>query len=299
MAPLRGSHSVFLEMEFAATTITVWLNWMRCQSFRTSIDQLTGSHSNSPGKYNRDYGLPQDSWSSTGWQLAETRLRVDGKPSCQNLSKMLLQTGIALIWTGPTNRPDMVPSSPLINFVIAQGKHFTNQKCQSNDPPTCLFCLWNDVPTGLAGLQLLKTSLTLKDLCILLRGLLQRQFFAMVEFAALTAWLHWMRCQPVRTSIDKMTESHSNSSGKYDRECGFPQDSSYSIAGSWQQKNCESMERHPAKACQKWLLQTFILMGCDTNMVDIWSVLKVFPFHVCMGSSTNWPRVNCWSCNLR
>ena len=66
MAPLRGSHSVFLEMEFAATTITVWLNWMRCQSFRTSIDQLTGSHSDSPGKYNRDYGFPQDSWSSTG-----------------------------------------------------------------------------------------------------------------------------------------------------------------------------------------------------------------------------------------
>ena len=72
----------------------------------------------------------------------------------------------------------------------------------------------------------------------------------------------------------------------------------------WQlaKKNCESMERHPAKACQKWLLQTFItliLMGSDTSMVDIWNILRAFPFHVCMGSSTNWPRVNCWSCNLR
>ena len=68
MAPLLGSHSVLLEMEFAAMaiTITVWLNWMSCQSFRTSIDQMTGSHSNSPGKYDRDYGFPKDSWSSTG-----------------------------------------------------------------------------------------------------------------------------------------------------------------------------------------------------------------------------------------
>ena len=48
----------------------------------------------------------------------------------------------------------------------------------------------------------------------------------------------------------------------------------------------------------KMLLQTgiaLILMGCDTSMVDNWNVLKVFHFHVCSGSSTNWPRVNCWS----
>ena len=51
------------------------------------------------------------------------------------------------------------------------------------------------------------------------------------------------------------------------------------------------MERHPGKACQKWLLQTFIAlisMGCDTSMVGIWNILRAFPFHVCMGSSTNW-----------
>ena len=53
------------------------------------------------------------------------------------------------------------------------------------------------------------------------------------------------------------------------------------------------------QSLSKKLLQTgiaLILMGCDTSMVDIWYVLKVFHFHVCMGSRTNWPRVNCWSC---
>ena len=51
----------------------------------------------------------------------------------------------------------------------------------------------------------------------------------------------------------------------------------------------------------KRLLQTFIaliLMGCDKRMVGIWNILKVFHVHVCMGSGTNWPRLNCWPCNL-
>ena len=51
-------------VKFAA--LTVWRHWMRCQSFRTTFDQMTGSHSNSPGKYDRDYGFPKDSWYSIG-----------------------------------------------------------------------------------------------------------------------------------------------------------------------------------------------------------------------------------------
>ena len=51
----------------------------------------------------------------------------------------------------------------------------------------------------------------------------------------------------------------------------------------------------------KRLLQAciaLILMGCDKRMVDMWNILKVLHFHVCMGSRTIWPRLNCWSCNL-
>ena len=65
MAPLLGSHSVFLG--FAATTVC--LHWMRCQSFKTSKwsrDQ-TGPHCNSPGKYGRNRGYPKDSWYSIGY----------------------------------------------------------------------------------------------------------------------------------------------------------------------------------------------------------------------------------------
>ena len=88
------------------------------QDFNRSIDWVTFQQ---PRQIWQRLWFPQRLLIFDWWQLAEKRLRVDGKPSCQNLSKMLLQTGIALIWTGPTNRPDMVPSSPLINFVIAQG----------------------------------------------------------------------------------------------------------------------------------------------------------------------------------
>ena len=50
-------------VEFAA--LTVW-QWMRCQSFRTSIDQMTGLHYNSPGKYDRDCGFLEGPWYSIG-----------------------------------------------------------------------------------------------------------------------------------------------------------------------------------------------------------------------------------------
>ena len=39
---------------------------MRCQSFRTSLDQVTKSRCNSHGKYDRDCGCPEDSWYSIG-----------------------------------------------------------------------------------------------------------------------------------------------------------------------------------------------------------------------------------------
>ena len=68
------------------TALTVWQDWMRRQSFRTSLDQVTKPRCNSHGKYDGDCGCLKDSWYSTsdGWRK---RLRVDGKPSrkvCQN-----------------------------------------------------------------------------------------------------------------------------------------------------------------------------------------------------------------------
>ena len=116
-------------VEFAA--LTVWLHWIRCQSFRTSLDQMTGSHCNSPGKYAGIMISPK----TLDIQLVtagEKILGVNGTPSRKSLSKWLLQTCITLIWTGPpwalralkprsTNRLDMAPPSPLIDFVIAQG----------------------------------------------------------------------------------------------------------------------------------------------------------------------------------
>ena len=116
-------------VEFAA--LTVWLHWMICRSFRTSLDKMTESHSNSPGKYAGIKISPK----TLDIQLVtagEKILGVNGTPSRKSLSKWLLQTCIALIWTGPpwalralkprsTNRLDMAPPSPLIDFVIAQG----------------------------------------------------------------------------------------------------------------------------------------------------------------------------------
>ena len=199
MAPLLGSHSVFLEMEFAATTTTVWLNWMRCQSFRTSIDQLTGSHSNSPGKYDGDCGSPKDSWSSTGdsWR----------KKDCESME----------------SHPAKV-----------------RQKCSPLRP-----CGTASGFSGSCG------STWIQDLCIFFWGVHCNVNFGMVEFAPLSVWLHWMRCQSFRTSIDQMTGLHCNSPGKYDRDCGFLEDPWYSIGDSWRKGGCQSTQRHPAKVCQK------------------------------------------------
>ena len=75
-------------VEFAA--LTVWLHWMICRSFRTSLDQMTESQSNSSGKYDRDCGSPERLWIFNCWQLAKKNMRVmrvDGTPSCQSLSK--------------------------------------------------------------------------------------------------------------------------------------------------------------------------------------------------------------------
>ena len=95
-----------------------------------------------------------------------------------------------------------------------------------------------------------KLTYLLKDLCIFFWGGCCNVNFGMVDLAAQTVWLHWMRCQSFRNTFDQMTGSHSNSPGKYDRDYGFPKDSWYSIGDSWRKK-CESMERHPAKVCQK------------------------------------------------
>ena len=59
------------------STVSVWLHWMRCQSFRTSL----------PGKYDRDYGFPKNSWSSTSdrWQKKDCE-STERNPAnvCQN-----------------------------------------------------------------------------------------------------------------------------------------------------------------------------------------------------------------------
>ena len=99
---LRHKHggSVFLGMEFAAIAVTVWLNWTRSQSFKTSLDQMTRSHCNSPGKYAGIMISPK----TLDIQLVtagEKILGVNGTPSRKSLSKWLLQTCITLIWTGP------------------------------------------------------------------------------------------------------------------------------------------------------------------------------------------------------
>ena len=117
---LRHKHggSVFLGMEFAAIAVTVWLKRMRCQSFRTSLDQMTGSPCNSPSKYDRDYGSPKKDCES-----------MDPAKVCQIGCYRLasLWFGLGLLGrckhTGQdaTHWLDMVPPSPLINFVIAQG----------------------------------------------------------------------------------------------------------------------------------------------------------------------------------
>ena len=93
----------------------------------------------------------------------------------------------------------------------------------------------------LTGPQL-KASLPPKNLC---RGYCSVNF-GIVKFAA----LHWMRCQSFRTSLDRMTESHCNSPGKYDRNCACPKDSWYSTSDSWRKEGCQSMDRHPANVCQ-------------------------------------------------
>ena len=98
MAPLLGSHSVFLGMEFAA--ITVWPHWIRGQSFKTSLDQMTWTHCNSLNKCDRDYGFPQRLLIFNWWQLAQRRLPVDGPSSRQSLSKRLqIPLGNRAIWT--------------------------------------------------------------------------------------------------------------------------------------------------------------------------------------------------------
>ena len=101
------------------------------------------------------------------------------------------------------------------------------------------------------GPQLKATSsLPLEDLCIFFWGRYCNVNFGMVEFAALTVWLHWMRCQSFRTSLDQMTGSHCNSPGKYGRNRGYPKDSWYSIGYSWRKEFCQSMERHTANVCK-------------------------------------------------
>ena len=235
---------------------------MRCQSFRTSIDQLTGSHSNSPGKYNRDYGFPKDCW----YSIADSWRKKDCESTGRHPANVC-QIGccrIASLWFG--------------RVLLGRSLH-SGQDLQTGQ-------IW------LQGHSCWKLAWFLR-ICASFWGVYCSVNFGMVEFAALTVWLHWMRCQSFRTSLDKMTESHSNSSGKYG---GYRS----SVRRQLKRLLQENQIQYPTKAT--WLLQTFIaliLMGCDTSMADIWNILRVCPFHVCMGSSTNWPRVNCWSCSLR
>ena len=69
---LRHKHggSVFLGMEFAAIAVTVWLNWTRSQSFKTSLDQMTRSHCIAPANM-QGLWFPQRLLIFNWWQLAK------------------------------------------------------------------------------------------------------------------------------------------------------------------------------------------------------------------------------------
>ena len=61
---------------------------------------MTGPHCNSLNKCDRDYGFPQRLLIFNWWQLAQTRLPVDGPSSRQGLSKRLqCPLGNRAIWT--------------------------------------------------------------------------------------------------------------------------------------------------------------------------------------------------------
>ena len=52
----------------------------------------------------------------------------------------------------------------------------------------------------------------------------------------------------------------------------------------------------------KGLSQTFIaviLVWCDKHVPDMRNISKTGQFHPCIGSGTNWRRVNCWCCTLQ
>ena len=58
----------------------------------------------------------------------------------------------------------------------------------------------------------------------------------------------------------------------------------------------------PCQCLSKRLSQTFIaviLVWCDKHVPGIRNISKTGQFHPCVGSRTNWSRVNCWCCTLQ
>ena len=58
----------------------------------------------------------------------------------------------------------------------------------------------------------------------------------------------------------------------------------------------------PCQSLSKRLSQTciaVILVWCDNHVPDMRNISKTGHFHPCIGSRTNWPRVNCWCCTLQ
>ena len=67
-------------------------------------------------------------------------------------------------------------------------------------------------------------------------------------------------------------------------------------------QSCTSLRRswHLKESCG--LSQTFIaviLVWCDNHVPDMRNISKTGQLHPCIGSKTNWPRANCWSCTLQ
>ena len=154
------------------------------QDFAWSIDWVTLQQ---PRQIRQRLWFPQRLLIFDWWQLAQRRLQVDGTPRRQSLSNWLLQTGIALIWTGPpsalcalrprsTNRLDMVPPSPLINFVIAQGSILQTKSVYKMTRPHAYFVYGMMCPQVWQG-HSWSLAYLFRTFASSLRGLLQRYFW--------------------------------------------------------------------------------------------------------------------------
>ena len=57
---------------------------------------------------------------------------------------------------------------------------------------------------------------------------------------------------------------------------------------------CQCLSKRLSQTCI-----AVILVWCDKHVPGIGNISKTGHFHPCIGSRTNWPRVNCWRCTLQ